>query len=181
MNSSTWLTWEDYRIWSSGAPRLVREVDVWLHHSRSPEMHSVVLQGIFPTQGSNLGLLCCRQTLYHLGHQGSPFVKGAEVSDNLGAYSHYVSLNIRPEPEANPILPLDILVRWRNNNKTDITTGDSAISGIYKSFIWPVRTSWFLKLIHSFTHTTNIYHILKALKTYSLWRKGNPLTLLLRM
>ena len=27
--------------------------------------------GIFPTQGSNLGLLHCRQTLYPLSHQGS--------------------------------------------------------------------------------------------------------------
>ena len=31
-----------------------------------------LLQGIFPTQGSNPGLLHCRQTLYHLSHQGSP-------------------------------------------------------------------------------------------------------------
>ena len=30
------------------------------------------LQGIFPTQGSNLGVLHCRQILYHLSHQGSP-------------------------------------------------------------------------------------------------------------
>ena len=28
-------------------------------------------QGIFPTQGSNLGLPHCRQTLYRLSHQGS--------------------------------------------------------------------------------------------------------------
>ena len=27
--------------------------------------------GIFPTQGSNLGLQHCRQTFYHLSHQGS--------------------------------------------------------------------------------------------------------------
>ena len=33
--------------------------------------HSL-LQGIFPTQGLNLGLLHCRQILYHLNHQGSP-------------------------------------------------------------------------------------------------------------
>ena len=33
--------------------------------------HSL-LQGIFPTQGSNLSLLHCRQILYHLSHQGSP-------------------------------------------------------------------------------------------------------------
>ena len=29
------------------------------------------LQGIFPTQGSNSGLLHCRQMLYHLSYQGS--------------------------------------------------------------------------------------------------------------
>ena len=29
-----------------------------------------LLQGIFPTQGSNPGLLHCRQTFYHLSHQG---------------------------------------------------------------------------------------------------------------
>ena len=32
--------------------------------------HSL-LQGIFPTQGSNLGLLHCRQIFYCLSHQGS--------------------------------------------------------------------------------------------------------------
>ena len=31
-----------------------------------------LLQGIFPTQGLNPGLLHCRQILYHLSHQGSP-------------------------------------------------------------------------------------------------------------
>ena len=31
-----------------------------------------LLQRIFQTQGSNLGLLKCRQILYHLSHQGSP-------------------------------------------------------------------------------------------------------------
>ena len=31
-----------------------------------------LLQGIFPTQGSNPGLQHCRQILYHLSHQGSP-------------------------------------------------------------------------------------------------------------
>ena len=31
-----------------------------------------LLQGIFLTQGLNLGLQHCRQILYHLSHQGSP-------------------------------------------------------------------------------------------------------------
>ena len=30
-------------------------------------------RGIFPTQGLNRGLPCCRQVLYHLSHQGNPF------------------------------------------------------------------------------------------------------------
>ena len=31
-----------------------------------------LLQGIFPTQGLNLGLSHCRQILYQLSHLGSP-------------------------------------------------------------------------------------------------------------
>ena len=31
-----------------------------------------LLQGIFPTRGSNPGLLQCRQNLYRLGYKGSP-------------------------------------------------------------------------------------------------------------
>ena len=43
-----------------------------------------LLQGIFPTQGSNPGLLYCRQTLYHLSHRGSPFRMGRrEVNRSL--------------------------------------------------------------------------------------------------
>ena len=32
-----------------------------------------LLQGIFPTQGSNPGLLHCGQILYQMGHKGSPY------------------------------------------------------------------------------------------------------------
>ena len=48
-------------------------------HGNSPgkktevSSHSL-LQGIFPTQGSNLDLLYFRQILYQLGHQGSPYL-----------------------------------------------------------------------------------------------------------
>ena len=33
-----------------------------------------LLQGIFLTQGLNLGLPHCRQILYFLSHQGNPFI-----------------------------------------------------------------------------------------------------------
>ena len=38
-----------------------------------------LLQGIFPTQGSNPGLLHCRWILYHLSHQRSPGLKHSWV------------------------------------------------------------------------------------------------------
>ena len=41
-----------------------------------------LLQGVFLTQGSNLGLSQCRQTLYHLSHQGS------RTSKKLGGKPH---------------------------------------------------------------------------------------------
>ena len=38
-----------------------------------------LLQGIFPTQGLNPGLLHCRQILYHLSHKGSPPLMGRTI------------------------------------------------------------------------------------------------------
>ena len=42
-----------------------------------------LLQGIFPTQGSNPGLPHCRQTLYSLSHQGSPFSPQVELKQKI--------------------------------------------------------------------------------------------------
>ena len=41
-------------------------------HSASPGGSHSLPRGIFPTQGSNPGLLHCRWILYQLSHQGSP-------------------------------------------------------------------------------------------------------------
>ena len=40
--------------------------------------HSL-LQGIFPTQVSNLGLLHCRQILYQLSYQRSPYISKSYI------------------------------------------------------------------------------------------------------
>ena len=54
--------------------------------------HSL-LQGIFPTQGSNLGLLHCRQILYHLstslGAFGSVALVSLSVSKPVSYYLNY--------------------------------------------------------------------------------------------
>ena len=53
--------------------------------------YHALLQGIFPTQGLNPGLLCCRQILYQLSHQGTqrilewvtyPFFRGSSRPRN---------------------------------------------------------------------------------------------------
>ena len=46
-----------------------------------------LLQGIFPTQGSNPGLLHCGQMLYHLSHQGSLYKIKRETKE-LGMETH---------------------------------------------------------------------------------------------
>ena len=46
---------------------------LWLRGLPGSSVHGILLlQGIFSTQGLNLGLLYCRQILYWLSHQGSP-------------------------------------------------------------------------------------------------------------
>ena len=59
-----------------------------------------LLQGVFPPQGSNLGLLHCRWVLYHLGHQGSPL-------DPFPAYSYWSVLGRMEDP---PLLPSRIFM-----------------------------------------------------------------------
>ena len=44
-----------------------------IHQARILEWVAIfLLQGIFPTQELNPGLLHCRRILHHLSHQGSP-------------------------------------------------------------------------------------------------------------
>ena len=54
--------------------------------------HSL-LQEIFPTQGSNPGLLHFRQILSHLSHQGSPKGDVASPSGNRTPVSHVTGGN----------------------------------------------------------------------------------------
>ena len=56
-------------------PRTIaQQIPVSMGFSRQEDWSGLpfLLQGIFPTQGSNLGLLHCRLMLHHLSHQGSP-------------------------------------------------------------------------------------------------------------
>ena len=62
----------------------------WNFPGKSPGVGChFLLQGIFPTQGSNLGLLHCRQTLYRLSHQGSPMWLASGPHSSASAQSRH--------------------------------------------------------------------------------------------
>ena len=51
----------------------------FLGKNNGVDSHSI-LQGMFPTQGLNLGLLHCRQIFYYLSHQGNPLKPGIHLT-----------------------------------------------------------------------------------------------------
>ena len=86
-----------------------------------------LLQGIFPTQGSNPGLLYCRWILYQLSHKGSPWI---ETSYTLGcsllsvAYlAHIYMFNYDPNTvhclfqasECDQVATIILLLQMNNN------------------------------------------------------------------
>ena len=66
-----------------GSTYSARLVSPWNSPGKSTGVgcHSL-LQGIFPTQGSNPGLLHCRQTVNHLSHQGSPYETSSSIYED---------------------------------------------------------------------------------------------------
>ena len=51
-----------------------------------------LLQRIFPTQGSNPGLLHCRWILYQLSHKGSPLLKSQKQKLGVGSKSRVLCM-----------------------------------------------------------------------------------------
>ena len=67
-----------------------------------------LLQRIFPTQGSNLGVPHCRQTLCHLSHHGSP----GEVTVHI---THQEIIWVLTQCMQNPILLTSPMLHMRPN------------------------------------------------------------------
>ena len=59
-----------------------------------------LLQGIFLTQGLNLGLLPCRRTLYHLSHQGSPTIAWQIEGEKVDAMTDFLFLGSKITAQA---------------------------------------------------------------------------------
>ena len=72
-------------------------VTLWIYSSWSSPGYNTgvgslsLLQGIFPTQGSNPDLLHCRQILYQLNHKESPY-NNMEKSQRNNAISKKLSI-----------------------------------------------------------------------------------------
>ena len=72
-------------LWPHGLP-LTRLLCPWNSPVKNTGVSShSLLQRLFLTQRSNPGLLHCRQILYHLSHQGSPFIISSNTSPRLPA------------------------------------------------------------------------------------------------
>ena len=86
-----------------------------------------LLQGIFPTQGSNPGLPHCRQILYCLSHQGSPkilewvvypFSRGSSWSRNWTAVScllYQLSYQGRSIPKSSGIFKSSFILIYQKH------------------------------------------------------------------
>ena len=80
-------------------------------------------RGIFPTQGLNPGLLHCRQTLYPLSHQGSPFSLGkCKSKSQCDTTSHLLRCSLSKNQKIadvdkdvetlEPLCPIDVKLCW---------------------------------------------------------------------
>ena len=90
-----------------------------------------LLQGIFPTQGLNLGLPHCRQTLYHLSHQGTPSVTQMELKNVM---LHKISR----QPSSCRLTPFTRRSRngkhwqWQSSDPQAVTQSST---GTYREFL----------------------------------------------
>ena len=78
-----------------------------------------LLQGIFPTQGLNPGVLHCWQTLYCLSHQGMLFTHYANTNQNYNEASPYTSQNGHWQNQYN-IVKFKNKINYKKENLTII-------------------------------------------------------------
>ena len=91
-----------------------------------------LLQGIFPTQGSNPGLPHCRQTPYHLSHKGSKYVNSGDTNDLTEIKPRPPSVHAKSsrDPEHRGICTLHIYRTWCDIYSQELFTKLSTETGI---------------------------------------------------
>ena len=110
-----------------------------------------LLQGIFPTQGSNSGLLHCRQILYHLSHQESPKSKSPTHEMHCGcfksSYAEVVCYTAISQGQQTVLVSLTPVSLKRHHLQMHIT-GHKAMQGesVHSYISFRSSTSFFVVL-----------------------------------
>ena len=123
-----------------------------------------LLQGIFPTQGSNLGLPRCRWTLYPLSHQGSPLF--CKLSFNLGLSWYFFMTKLKLYILGKNTMEVTLcLLRYARSVCiiTDDVYFDHLIKVIATSFF---HSKIIMYLVGRYFESTNILFLIKLLLTY---------------
>ena len=136
-------------------------------HEDSPGKSSGVgchflLQGIFPTQGSNPGLPHCRWILYHLSHQGS-LCFPVPLFLRLGFYGHMWTVAITRLASYLPPTYYDLIIPPPYSKPLEAP------------FILGIMPKFLLSIASGDLHNLN-QHILPSLLYYPLHALSTPVT-----
>ena len=118
-----------------------------------------LLQGIFPTQGSNPGHLHCRRILYQMSHKGSPL-----CTPHTHTHTHTHTYRLprwRSGKEFTKAREMGSIPGWGRSPGEEMATHSSILAwwatvhGLTKSQTW--LSNW--AHIHTYTHTYTHTHI----------------------
>ena len=84
-----------------------------------------LLQGIFQTQRLNLGLLLCRQILYHLSHRGSP---GLHAHFQMKDYVSSYFFSIKVWKMNYFVQSMENVLSARRSGDVEVTWGESRLA-----------------------------------------------------
>ena len=118
-----------------------------------------LLQGIFPTQGSNPGPLHCRQTLYHLGHQGNPVSFQSEAFKNQFEEPVLLSSSCLSSPTME-IAEANVDINWSERWPQPATPNSHTEDGFSGELTRPRPPTHACTHTHAHTHTHTHTHTL---------------------
>ena len=126
--------------------------------------YHALLQGLFPTQGSNPGLPHCRQIIYQLSHQRSPrilewvaypFSRGSSQTRNRTGISYIAVDSLPAELPRKPLVWYSLiyfcsfcLCLWCHIQKTTVKTNMEEFSPMFSSRSLIVSSLMFKSLMH---------------------------------
>ena len=104
-----------------------------------------LLQGIFPTQGLNPGLLHCRQILYHLSHQGSQFTKVVRNPRSIAIHTAVIWIFSK--------CPQRVEIFMENHVTADKSRGFGLRTAFkfcfhYRLIVWLQANDWAFSFLH---------------------------------